>query len=339
MKKILCITCLAASGLFATSTNAQSSVTLYGVMDANLRHVTTGSNSQTRVEPDGIQGSRFGFRGEEALGGDLKAAFTLESAVKPDTGVAGSSTSLFSRRSTVSLVSSGWGELRLGRDATPSWNNVIAYDHFGTGLGSLTKLLVPAAVNTSEVFGRRIDNAVSYYLPANLGGLTGQLQWAPGEGAASGKTHGVRLAYRAGAFNTSVAHTAIQVAGGQWKQANLGGSYDLGTVKLLGQYVATQSTVSVGTKEKVWELGATMPVGAAGTLKLGYAKASGYAQATKPTVGYVQELSKRTAVYTTYTQIKNDNSTARYAVESAPTATAGLKQKSTGYEVGIRHTF
>ncbi len=339
MKKILCITSLAASGLFATCASAQSSVTLYGVMDANLRHVTTGSTSLTKQEPDGILGSRFGFRGEESLGGGLKAAFTLESALKPDTGAGGSSTALFSRRSTVSLVSGSWGEVRLGRDATPSWNNVIAYDHFGTGLGSLTKLFVPTAVHASEIFGRRIDNAVSYYLPANLGGLTGQLQLAPGEAAASGKTHGVRLGYGAGAFNTSVAHTAIQVAGGQWKQTNLGASYDWGVVKLLGQYVGSKSTVGAGTKENVWELGATVPLGAAGTVKFGFAKASGYAQATKPTVGYVQTLSKRTAVYTTFSQIKNENSSAKYAVESAPAATAGLQQKSSGYEVGIRHTF
>jgi predicted porin len=339
MKNILSFTSVAVVGLFATCASAQSSVTLYGVMDANLRHVTTGASAQTRVEPDGILGSRFGFRGEESLGGDLKATFTLESAVKPDTGVAGSTTALFSRRSTVGLVSGSWGEVRLGRDATTSWNSVIAYDHFGTGLGSLTKLFVPTAVNASEIFGRRIDNAVSYFLPANLGGLSGQLQFAPGEGATSGQTHGVRLAYRAGDFTTSAAQTSIQVAGGQWKQSNLGASYDLGVVKLLGQYVATKNTVGVVTKENVWELGATMPVGAAGTLKLGFAKASGYAEATKPTVGFVQDLSKRTAVYTTYTQIKNDNGTAKYAVESAPAATAGLKQKSSGYEMGIRHTF
>ena len=330
---------LALSGLCVTCASAQSSVTLYGVMDANVRHVETGSLSMTRQEPDGNRGSRFGLRGEEAISGDLKAAFTLESAVKPDTGAAGSATAFWSRRSTVSLVSSSLGELRTGRDTTPAWNNITEYDHFGTGIGSLVKLLVPPAVHASEIFGRRIDNTVSYFLPSTLGGLYGQVQVAPGEGVATGKSSGLRLGYARGVFNVGIAYTAIDVAGGKWKQDHAGASYDLGVAKLLAQYAVTRSTVGAGTEQKVWELGAVVPVGAAGSLKLGYARASGYAQATKPTVGYVHDLSKRTALYTTFTQIRNRNSKAAYAVESGPAAVAGQRQTSTGYEVGIRHAF
>jgi predicted porin len=198
---------------------------------------------------------------------------------------------------------------------------------------------VPKTVNASEIFGRRIDNAVSYFTPDTLGGFFGQLQAAPSEGAVSGKTSGMRLGYASERLIVSAANTQIDVSGGHFKQRAVGASYDFGYVKLLAQQMRSQSVTTTTVDETVLELGAVIPVTTAGTLKLGYAKASGSFEAIKPTVGYVHDLYKDTSVYTTYTYIKNNNDAAIYAVESASAAVAKQRDKSTGFEVGMRYKF
>ena len=82
MKKTLvaAATLIAATGAFA-----QSSVTLYGVVDASLENVK-GTDSLTRVSSDNYASSRLGFRGVEDLGGGLKANFVLEGGINLDTG-------------------------------------------------------------------------------------------------------------------------------------------------------------------------------------------------------------------------------------------------------------
>jgi predicted porin len=103
---------LALLGLTAGAASAQSSITLFGVVDAGLRSIKTGTVSAKELATDGNSSSRFGFRGEEDLGNGLKAGFWLEAPLSTDTGK-GDSTRLFNRRSTVSLISNTAGEVRL----------------------------------------------------------------------------------------------------------------------------------------------------------------------------------------------------------------------------------
>ena len=78
---------LAAAGVAGTA-SAQSSVTLYGVVDAFYQYAN-GDDSVNRLQSGGINGSRLGVRGVEDLGGGLKALFTLESGINIDTGTTG----------------------------------------------------------------------------------------------------------------------------------------------------------------------------------------------------------------------------------------------------------
>ena len=88
------------------------------------------------LSQDGINSSQLGFRGVEDLGGGLKAGFNLLAGVNADTGTASQLRKFSNRRSTVSLFSNA-GELRLGRDYTPTFWNQTIFDAFGTnGLGS-----------------------------------------------------------------------------------------------------------------------------------------------------------------------------------------------------------
>jgi predicted porin len=350
---------LAALALTAGYASAQSSVTLFGVVDVNLRSVKTGSTRLSKMENDGISSSRLGFRGEEDLGGGLKAGFWLEAPISADTG-AGNTTKFFNRRSTVSLSSATLGEVRLGRDNQTIWNQAAAFDVFGTvGVATATQLFdrAGAALSTGTLDINRTDNAISYFLPGGLGGFYGQLQFAAGEGDmtatnAGTKLNGTRVGFKTGGFDAAVATSYINTQatavtspnGARWKQVHAGASYDFTVVKLFGQYITNKSTnPTPDAKQKVWELAASAPIGAAGLVKFGYAKSSDYKAATKIGLGYQHNLSKRTALYANFGQIKNKAATStgvasNLVVKTAP-ATTAAEQKSTGYEFGIRHNF
>ena len=115
-------------------------MTLFGVLDVGARAVKNGDGGTTKsLTNNGFSSSRIGFRGEEDLGDGLKASFWLEAAIGPDVGTAGTNAGatgpagasvgakFFDRRSTLGL-SSRFGELRLGRDYTPTFTNLGAFD-------------------------------------------------------------------------------------------------------------------------------------------------------------------------------------------------------------------
>ena len=362
---------LAVLALTAGAASAQSSVSLFGVVDASVRGVKTGDTSAKKLGSDGNSSSRFGFRGTEELGNGLKAGFWLEAPLSPDTGT-GNTSKFFNRRSTVSLIGDQWGEVRLGRDNLAIWNNAAAFDPFGTvGVGTITQLYstlgsfaawtapttVGGTATTTSLDNKRVDNAVSYFLPNNLGGVYGQLQGSFGEGT-PGKTNGARVGFKIAGFDGAVAINNFNVTvpvgtvapglaptGGDYRQIHAGATYDFGPAKLWGSYVQAKREIA-GTadrKLKVWQLGVTAKVGAAGTVKAVYGKASDFAPATQWALGYQHDLSKRTALYGTYGQIKNKSNSAgaisTFAVVDAPAASSTVAQKSTGYEIGIRHSF
>ena len=271
MKKSLLA--LAVLGAFAGAASAQSSVTLYGTVDLAGTYVKNdGSNKRLSLSQDGINSSQLGFRGIEDLGGGLKAGFNLLAGVNADTGTANGK--FWNRRSTVSLFS-GAGELRLGRDYTPTFWNQTIFDPFGTnGIGS--------SLNPRQLYaGTRMDNTVGYFLPSNIGGFYGQAMVAAAEGGTSGdraaRYYGGRIGFAAGPFDVSGAYSnerfavgsaisSLQgggqvigiAAGNSQKTWNVGGSYDFGFLKLMGYY----DHESIPTaSEKMFSVGAVIPFG------------------------------------------------------------------------------
>ncbi|WP_396429834.1 porin [Limnohabitans sp.] len=129
-KTLIALATLAA----ATGAMAQSTVTLFGGADLNVRSVTSGTNKFSGMAQDGIYSSRFGVMGTEDLGGGLKAGFHFEGGMNPDVGT--SAKFDFQRKSTIGLAG-GFGEVRLGRDYTPLFTVAGIADPFGTnGVGS-----------------------------------------------------------------------------------------------------------------------------------------------------------------------------------------------------------
>lgn len=311
MKKSLLA--LAALTAFAGVASAQSSVTLFGVVDVAARSVKNGSQSIKSLSSDGNASSRLGFRGIEDLGDGMRAGFWLEAGMSPDTGGVGAAGgSFFNRRATASLLG-GFGEVRLGRDYTPSYWNHAVFDPFGgVGIGAATNLvqtgatvgagnaaIVGAATNTTRVLGVpgagvgdarsgtfvRADNAIGYFLPA-LGGLYGQLMVAAGEGVVGNKYQGGRLGYAAGPVNVAAAYGRTRLSTNNYfTEWNVGASFAFGPFILMGQYSdfdvdngepasATSYGIPGGRNMKNGMIGATWTMGA-GTLKVSGTRTKG----------------------------------------------------------------
>ena len=133
MKKSLLA--VAAMGAFASAAQAQSSVTVYGLLDTGFQGVTTRVGSTktnvARFTGEGSQStSRVGFRGREDLGGGTAAFFTLEFGVAPtDATLSGNNNNgLFNRQSFVGLSQKGIGQFAIGTQNTPVHNAVARTD-------------------------------------------------------------------------------------------------------------------------------------------------------------------------------------------------------------------
>ena len=334
-KSLIALAAVAATG----AAMAQSSVTVYGVVDTSVGYVKGAENVSGMIN-SGNATSRLGFRGVEDLGNGLKAEFVLEGEVQPDDGTAGGLN--FKRQSTVGL-SGDFGQVRLGRALTASYNAVSRYDLFGTvGLGGTL-----AWKNSYQV---RSDNMVSYISPKVAGFGVG-IDYGFGE-QSENKTNrylGLGATYDNGplslGFGYDKQNANLAIAGEDLTTWQLGGSYDLSVVKLAAFYKETKyKVVATGDSDKLktWNLGVSAPVGAAGVVKASYNNykwSDSSAKAQQFALGYVHSLSKRTAVYGTYSYLKNKDG-ASFTLNSA-LATAGLKdgKKQQGFQVGIRHAF
>ncbi len=251
---------------FAGAASAQSSVTLFGVMDASFSYyqtkseyynlpglsgTTSAKQSQTALSPSGYNSSRLGLRGTEDLGGGISANYWLEAPVSNDTGGASIA---FTRRSTVSL-SGTLGELRLGRDYTATfWNDGVfdplTVNGVGTNLIAVvnSNLAVSRSLATGGLLGGgasagtdnylRTSNSVGYFLPAGLGGFYGQVQYAfheqvkydPGATTPVALNNSRTGGYAGGRFG--YANNALDIALA-YGASTVGDNYFLGTTTLL----------------------------------------------------------------------------------------------------------
>ncbi|MCV2350040.1 porin [Paucibacter sp. Y2R2-4] len=335
------IVALAVLGSFAGVAAAQSSVTLFGVVDAAARYTEANGKHVYSLASSGNTTSRFGVRGVEDLGGGLKAGFWLESEVATDSGAGGSSTGFWARRSTVSLISDSMGEVRLGRFKTVTKLAIEDFDPVAaTGLGSAFNL--HSKLGTSVDMSRS-DNQIAYTLPANLGGVYGGVDIAAGEGTnAFNKSIGGRVGYKAGAFNVAAAYTEFGV-NDKFKLTVLGGSYDFGIAKVMGTYSQTKFTAHT---QDIYNLSVSAPVFGSGLVwvsgtyaeydKGGAAKAL-TGKAGQAAAGYVHNLSKRTALYTTVSYIENGGN-ASFSLNGNNPAVV-VSGKSGGVDFGVRHSF
>lgn len=334
--------------------HAQSTVSIYGTVDLSGKYVKNeGSEARWSLARDGINNSQLGIRAVEDLGDGLKAGVELLASVGADVGDLGdgqAANKFWSRRSNV-FLSSPIGEIRLGREYTPTFWATPLYDAFGNvGVGASGRVLQM----TTSTF-QRADNSISYFLPSALGGVYGQAMVAAAEGGAAanatsnaGRYVGLRLGFAQGPLDVSAAtgQQRNSYFGSTQRTYNAGGRYDLGGLKVLG-YVVRDSAQNM--RETRASISAVIPLGA-GEIHLGYGRSrltnTALAGANfENTIyhikaGYQHNLSKRTALYATAGELTNgDRSSFAVASGTSISAPTKLGGTSRGFEVGMRHFF
>lgn len=231
---------LAFAMLAAGNACAQSSVTLYGIVDQSIRF-TTNANAQNNnnvvVANGAITNSRFGIKGVEDLGAGMKAIFQLENGFDPQTGQMNQNGRLFGRYSYVGLESN-YGTIKLGRQTTEGFNLFGEFDPLTVG---------NYTANSWAYFitGGRLDNALSY--DGKFGGLNVGATYGFGEQAGSASRNsyaGGHAVYTQG--NASIGATyQVQrdAANNMQKMWGLAGSYGIGAARLFLGYVGGQDAI------------------------------------------------------------------------------------------------
>ena len=363
---------LAVAGLVSAPAFAQSNVTIYGVADAYVGSfsgdITNGAGNKdgarvNGVNSGGMSGSRIGFRGAEDLGNGLKAVFTFEQAINLDnaSGIEGA------RQQFVGLAG-GFGTVVAGRLQTPGYDWGAKYDPMGAAVFSPMGQLSDSRVMT--ISGReglaRVENALAYISPS-FSGLVVKAAYAFGEQDGVDTTAPVTDEERQGVLGLSadytngpaavgvVYHGLSNIAGidgldqDEWA---LGGSYDFGVVKAIASYQQSKLDSAAGDyKSKLWQVGASVPVGAAGAAHVAYAQLKGDDSGDKAkswALAYTHSLSKRTNLYAAYIQVDFDENAQIESAATIPGVTgnysfggvrAEADEKYQGMVVGVRHTF
>ncbi|UVE66600.1 porin [Burkholderia pyrrocinia] len=195
MKKSLLA--LVALGAFAGAAHAQSSVTLYGIIDEGLLFNNNAGGKHLYSMASGVmQGSRFGLRGTEDLGGGLKAIFTLENGFDVNSGKLGQGGLMFGRQAYVGL-SSQFGTVTLGRqydsvvdfvgplEAGDQWGGYIAAHP-----GDLDNFNNAYRVNNAVKFTSQSFGGFTFGGLYSFGGQAGQFSknqvWSLGAGYNNG---------------------------------------------------------------------------------------------------------------------------------------------------------
>lgn len=325
MKQIAALVLLAGT---AAAAQAQSTVTIYGVVDMGL----VKGNGGTAANPFALgtskawtlqerTSSRLGFRGDEDLGGGLSAQFQIEHRFRPDTGAVTNPT-FWHGRSYVQLSSVTLGKVYAGREYSPAYWPANLTDPAGwDGVGSLGAIQYAGFTSTA---GIRTNNTVGYRSP-NLRGLTVDGAVSLGEGVA-GRDSAVNAQYRSGPLYVGVAYERISggpVATDGDSLANLGVIYDFGFIRPM-LYVARAKTSGGQLSNRAASIAATMPVGP-GTAYLVYGRFDPSGDNNlqrKVGAGYGYPLSKRTNLYADIGQGRQDG-----------------KTNNTAYDLGIKHTF
>ncbi|RTZ42428.1 porin [Candidimonas sp. SYP-B2681] len=368
MKKTLLAAALIAG--FAGVAQAETSVTLYGILDGGIGYQKLEAGPATAKKTgiiNGIQsGNRWGLKGSEDLGNGLRAVFQLESGFDLGTGNSAQGGRLFGRQATLGLAGDSWGQLDVGRQTNIGSKYFGAIDPFALGFNQANVGTTFSAVNTV-----RYDNMVMYQTP-NFSGFqfgagysfstNGNQGWdidAPGRANPNDTnnravTTGIRYVNGPLAAALTYDQSKIKATNVNVKSWNLGGAYDFEVVKAhaaIGQThnglfssgisdeiggVNPLSGINLdGLKVNSYMLGLTAPIGN-GKLLASWQMAD---PRSNPDVLVATDLEK-TQIYSlgyTYGLSKRTN---LYAIGSyAKNAFFLDSAKSTLVGVGVRHQF
>ncbi|SMG13599.1 porin [Paraburkholderia susongensis] len=214
MKKSLMVLGAASAFAFASAAHAQSSVTLYGLIDAGLTYTNNqGGSANYQMSSGSVNGSRFGLRGSEDLGGGLKAVFDLENGFSIANGKLGQNGLEFGRQAFVGLASDQFGAVTLGRQYDSVVDYLAPLALTGTGYGGTQAAHPFDNDNLDNSF--RINNSIKYS-SVNYGGLKfgGLYGFSNSAGDfATNRAYSVGASYDFGPFNLAAGYLQLNNSG------------------------------------------------------------------------------------------------------------------------------
>jgi GBP family porin len=339
MKKSLLA--LAVLGAFAGAASAQSSVTLYGLVDIGFSRLdpkASGAPSTTAMVSGVQSGSRVGLRGSEDLGGGLRAIFNLEHGLSVDDGTQGQGR-MWGRWAYAGFAG-GFGELRLGRQWAAGFELFGAVDPWATGFNDAGSQSVFASANAI-----RVNNAIVYRTPV-VGGFAGVLgyslnplgQEVAGGSDANNRTITAGARFGAGPFLGVLTMERVAVAGPDQQHLQAGATFDFKVAKLHAMYGQEKNQTILGprlfgvaganNKANSLMAGVTVPVGSL-SLIASYAtrdfKNSALNDGRVVAGGFTYAMSRRTNFYGVYSDADQKN------------VTGASDRKELA--LGIRHSF
>ncbi|MDR1935982.1 MAG: porin [Candidatus Accumulibacter sp.] len=358
-KKIIA---LAVAGLVSGAAFAQSNVTVYGVADIGYNYATSDGNKYSGLQDGGdvgLQGSRIGFRGEEALGNGLKAIFTVEFGLNLSEG---QGAGFNNHRQTFVGLSGKFGSVTLGRQYAPSGSWLGGTSSNSVTSVNISNYLIGQFRTLQTGNGSRWNNSIAYESP-NYSGFQfrgiyafhpdtqNQVRDSFGDASNDGSRLGLAVKYANGPLYLTAIYQAVldddaastgMVGDGSNKAWAIGGSYDFKVVKLFANYIREKDDYwSFDLKKTYFSLGVGIPVSAAGSVQIEAAQYKTDIDETKSrglSIGYQHALSKRTTVYTYLTRLSNqDNIGASINRNQAQVGANGENQ--TGFAVGLNHKF
>ena len=384
MKKTLIA--FAALSAIAGMAQAQSTVTLYGLLDAYVGSVKSNSFNappaagnysslrQTVVNSGGLNGSRFGFRITEDLGGGLAAIGNLEGGVSLDTGASGQGGLLFGRQANVGLASASLGTLTIGRNKSPYYDihsgtglRETAFDVTGGGSSALAAYNPTNAAGAATLLGNRgttaatwlgsaarVDNSLRYTSPSFSGfSVSGLYGFGENKTATvdASQTYAASARYSNGPIDVYLAHQSeasarTAVLKPALENTMFGGSYDFGVAKVGAVYnraklkdVTASAFLGGGAIDPQKEYGFTVAVPFGATVieaNYGQSKGDTLGKATGYGVQALYSLSKRTTLYTGFSSTKAYDRLAQLSANAAPGSSI---ERTQIFAVGARHTF
>ncbi|HIH2748696.1 porin [Burkholderia aenigmatica] len=307
---------VAVAMLFAGAAHAQSTVTLYGIVDAGVTYTNNAKGHALWQFTGGNEsGPRWGLIGTEDLGGGLKANFRLENGFNVANGALGQGGRMFGRSAWVGLSGANWGAVTLGRQ----------YNSTQDILGSLQMSSFLAQYSThpfdnddiNNTF--RTNNAVKYVSPT-IAGLQANLVYgfSNSTGFANDNSWSAGVTYANGPLN----------AGAAYARVNHPAVSASGAVASDNYYPASESVfgASLGNaiRQQIWGAGGSYAIGPA-TLGLLYT-GSNFGQATggalrfnnyEGSLRYMVTPALMAAAGYTYTQVARGSDSGHYHQVSA----------------------
>lgn len=373
MRALFVTSAVISTALASAAASAQSSVTIYGLVDASVNVVKDGGPSRTTVDSAVGGGNRLGFRGTEALGNGLSANFALEMGFSADAGTYTQGGLAFGRQAWVGLSKGRDWSLSLGRQYSPMnialiqtdtltgayWGNLL-----GTGQGVWQSPGSPPGSGTFQSTGR-VDN--SLVATATLGPVLVRSMLAAGNETPNGEGRLAQLGatYAAGPVQVAAVYgrvrqpNSVLAAGAtpQWQTEKLvGGSYNFGWSQLFaGHYDFNTTTANraagaatgldprINGTDSNW-VGARVPL-AGGMLLAQVVRTTmdftaGSVKGKTIAAAYEYPLSKRTAIFGSMARVDNGPGGLMFlgnAVALLPPTAPGAALSALGF--GLRHSF